>query len=383
MTRNAVDTGADVRLPTPAELRAAIVAGCARLDQVAAACGDAFPLYMTTPSNVWTTSPGGSWSGGFWAASWWRRARLTGAAACRARAAAVTARLADKLGIDSINRCMVFWYGAAHGALACGGGTEYALARDAARAIAASFDPSLRCIPLGTDMGGGPKGRISTSVDTLAALVALLTFDGVSPECVEVARTHVDTLIDVCATPDGAWHPGATFGPSGWRAHVEAGAWSRGQAWVMLGLAVAAERWGDPYRDAASRACDYWLRTRPGVRPLDRLDRPDQLPDPSAALIAATAMLMLARATPGPSRWAREASLRIGALLRGADYVLVTGGAASFRGACYPVARDTLALVEAPWSSFLLLDAACELAALLRAEPAGSALTIPQEEPIR
>ncbi|AEA66020.1 hypothetical protein [Burkholderia gladioli] len=348
-----------------AQLDTVIGAACVRLDQTASACGDAFPLYAAAPAHTWTTSAGGSWSGGFWAASWWRRARLTGSRACRDRAAALTARLADKLAADSINRCMVFWYGAALGAQGFGTSREHALARQAARTVAASFDPVLGCVPLGKDMGGGPRGAAGTSVDSLAALIGLLTFDDAPPVCVALARAHADTLVEVCATPDGAWHAHAEYGPCGWSARGEPGVWSRGQAWAMLGLAAAAGRWGGDYVVAAASACRYWLNTRSDSRPPNRLDQPDGPADASAALIAAHAMLALARATAAPSSWQDEAARLIGGLLAGPDYVALDGGAAAFRGACYPVAPDRLALVETPWSSFLLLDAVCELAASL------------------
>ncbi|WP_323120360.1 unsaturated glucuronyl hydrolase [Burkholderia alba] len=362
---------------TSAEIDAAIHALLARLARIDAQCGSAFPLYAHGDDDCWTLSNGGSWVGGFWAASWWRRARLTGDRTDRDKASVLSARLAAKLDTDSINRAMLFWYGAAQGAMAFGDPAATHLAYAAADAIAGSFDAVHGFVPVGVELGGGPDAMRRASVDTLAPLIQLLSYEDV-PASSEIARRHTDALIAACMTSDGAWHAEAALTEAVLRPLGTAGSWSRGQAWAMLGLSAAAARWRGAYLERALVSCAYWRRTRPTACPPDRIDRADGPVDPSASLIAALAMLAVAREVDSVDA-ARagfdSAAARVAALLRSPHYVRLPDGSARFVGACCRIAPDSLALVETAWSHFLLVDALCQLRSMSlqpRFAPAGT-----------
>ena len=67
-----------------------------RMDAIDAHCTSGFPLYSPGAGDQWTISRGGSWTGGFWGAWWWLRARLTGSASDRRKASGICQRLIGK-----------------------------------------------------------------------------------------------------------------------------------------------------------------------------------------------------------------------------------------------------------------------------------------------
>ncbi|MBN9126214.1 MAG: glucuronyl hydrolase, partial [Nitrosospira sp.] len=149
-----------------------------RMDAIDSCCADGFPLYSPGSAGQWVTSAGGSWVGGFWGGWWWLRSRITGAVPDRRKASDICRRLSSKIDADSINRRLLFWYGASLGDLWFGDIDARELAREAAAATAASYDPQMDCIPLGTGMGGGREGNQRVTIDTLAALIQLLDHSG-------------------------------------------------------------------------------------------------------------------------------------------------------------------------------------------------------------
>ncbi|ANJ72417.1 glucuronyl hydrolase [Ralstonia insidiosa] len=361
-----------------AEIMAALENLCTRMDAVEVQCGAGFPLYSVGTEDCWVLSEGGSWVGGFWAGCWWLRARLAGVASERLKAVQLCERLAPKLKADSIHRAMLFWYGAAPGARWFGNETCAQQTCAAAEALAASFHPELQCIPTGTAIGGGKHGGQHIGIDALAAVIRLLTLRE-APRWQNAARRHTDTVISTCLTEDGACyaeaaHTGRSFTPIG-----RAGAWSRGQAWAMLGLASAA-RWGEPYAQQARSACEYWLRSRPSSMPPDRLDQPQGIEDPSAALIAAMAMLSLCEHA-GETRWRTFAERQIAAIVR-SRYLTKPGNEADgvpagiFWGACIRTRPDRHELVESAWGSFFLMQALAMLAGKTDAALSGRSISI-------
>ncbi|MBA5604234.1 glucuronyl hydrolase [Duganella sp. FT3S] len=344
---------------------------CARMDWIEAQCTEGFPLYSPGTDNAWTVSQGGSWVGGYWAACWWLRAHLRRVESDRQKARLLCRRLAAKMDTDSIHRAMLFWYGAALGARWCGDEAAGRVAQAAADVLAGAFDRTLQCIPTGTAIGGGSHGRRHIAIDALGPLIELLTHSDNQAHH-DIARRHTDTVLAACLNGDGAFHAEALYadqaGPACPACHPigQAGAWSRGQAWGMFGLAAAA-RWGEPYRAQARAACEYWLRSRPCGIPPDRLDQPSGLADPSAALIAALAMQLLAKVEAAETPWQACAERQIAAVVR-SRYLTgahnAEGGTPPgiFWGACYQTRPGQRELVEAAWSSFLLMQALSTLA---------------------
>ncbi|PTR17575.1 unsaturated chondroitin disaccharide hydrolase [Nitrosospira sp. Nsp2] len=346
-----------------------------RMDTIDAQCKDGFPLYSPGSTDQWTVSPGGSWVGGFWSGWWWLRARVTGSISDKCKAAEICARLSSKIAADSINRCQIFWYGAALGNLWFGDISARSLVEESIAAIGASYDRKINCIPLGTGMGGGREGNQCVTIDTLASLIQLLN-RGEHSVYPYISRCHADTILDTCFTKNGAFHTAAHLRAARLRATDRAGMWSRGQAWGMLGLSRAAAQWGEPYLTYAQSACHYWRQSRHNLLAPNRLDDPSGPPDPSSSVIASLAMLVLADLVPDGDEWRLYAHQQITAVTlsryfigfeenHGREKYKEGKAQGIFWGCCYKTNRGHDELVESAWGSFLLMAALCVLADII------------------
>ncbi|WP_417701330.1 glucuronyl hydrolase [Pseudomonas sp.] len=332
---------------------AAIDALLLRLEVIEHLCGEDFPLYSPGLEDRWTVSRGGSWLGGFWAGLWWLRARVSGASADRHKAARISQRLTGKMAAPTINRSMIFWYGLAPGALWFDDVPCRLMLDQAGAALAISFSRTLGCIPLGRDMGGGPQGDQRIVIDTLAPALRLLDrhpLDSVR----ELAAQHLQGTLAACGTWRGAYCASVQYCQQRVVVQEQAGCWSRGQAWAMLGLAQAAGLYGQPFTDLAQRACDYWLETRREALPANHLQHPDAGDDPCAAVIAALAMLGL-DSLPGQSMpWREHAEGLLAAVVHSQHVELGGATPGLFGGMRYRTGEGDV-LVESACSSFFLL----------------------------
>lgn len=136
------------------ECRNALEALLARVGVLGQRFPKGVPLYAPGRSDEWTVSEGGSWVGGFWCGLWWLRALVGHAPADREHAAELCRHLRNKLDVDSVNRSLIFWYGAAGGAYGFHDEEAGALLQEAAIRLAATYSHELRAIPLGAAMGG-------------------------------------------------------------------------------------------------------------------------------------------------------------------------------------------------------------------------------------
>ncbi|QOJ19891.1 MAG: glucuronyl hydrolase [Gammaproteobacteria bacterium] len=358
---------ADDQLLSTSEMIGALESMFRRMEMIDNFCAHDFPLYSLRDTNTWMISSGGSWTGGFWGACWWLRAKMTESADDQRKAAAICRRLAAKIPADSGYRSLIFWYGAALGDIWFHDTQAHALAQESIAALACSFNPKLNCIPLGTAMGGLAKGDQSVSVDNFAALIQLLCSSEQNLHHY-IAQHHAETTLTACRRSNGAFHASAYFDERGFLPEDQAGIWSRGQAWAMLGLSRAALRWGEPYLSHAKAACEYWQSSRPDYLPLNRLDQLEQLEDPSAAVIASLAMLSLARLLPDENEWRMHAHRQISAVIRSCyftgfmtDSDHKNGSASVFWGCCYKTGQNREELVESVWGNFFLMAALAAL----------------------
>ncbi|MGA8136762.1 MAG: glucuronyl hydrolase [Pseudomonas gingeri] len=269
--------------------------------------------------------------------------------------------MAAKLDEPTQNRSLIYWYGAALGDRWFADSEARRLAEQAASNLADSWCSELACLPLGSAMGGGSAGDGRISIDPLASTVQLLAGYGDQRGRDRLGR-HLHTLTQVLADGRGAYaghadlQLGLIAGP--------AGNWSRGQAWAMLGLARAATQYPQPYLRLAEQSAYYWLNSRPEPLVLNRLDQPDAGLDPSATVMAAIALQVLAKAGNDQARWQAQADRLLTAVLRGACFSLDTESAGAFTGLCYSTGEGDV-LVESPCSSFFLLAALLVMAGVL------------------
>lgn len=342
-----------------------------RMDAINAICTIDFPLYSSKNTNAWTVSSGGSWMGGFWGACWWLRAKLTESASDQQNAADICQRLAGKITVDSGYRSLIFWYGAALGEIWFRDTQARALTRKSITALARSFNPKLNCIPLGAPMGGVSTGHQSIAIDNFAALLQLLT-SGEQNLHYYMAQHHTETILTACRRHNGAFHASAFFDGRGFQPDDQAGTWSRGQSWAMLGLTRAAALWGEPYLTHAKTACEYWQHSRPGSLPPNRLGQLVSCDDPSAAVIASIAMLSLARLLPEGEYWRAYAHRQISVIIRSQYFIgfkqdtgcsenQKNSSTGVFWGCCYKTGQNEEELVESVWGNFFLMTALAAL----------------------
>ncbi|WP_435102693.1 hypothetical protein [Arhodomonas sp. AD133] len=111
----------------------------------------------------------------------------------------------------------------------------------------------------------------------------------------------------------------------------------------------------------------FWAASRPTALPPDRLDTPSAPPDPSAAVIAALAMLLVAKLTPDSDRWHDRAQKQIASVIHSPFFTGCRNATAPetrgvFQGCRYRTEPQTLETVESPWGSFLLMATLAVLA---------------------
>ncbi|MEU8264981.1 hypothetical protein AB0C02_30755 [Micromonospora sp. NPDC048999] len=336
-----------------------------RVETVAAQVGDRFPLYGNPVSGVWTSTRRGSWTGGFWAGWWWLRAAVTGRPDDHVAAREWTHRLAPRAGDDTVTRGMTFWYGAALGQRLCGDVDARRIALEGAQALAASFDRRLGLIPVGTAFGvdGPPRA----GVDALAGTVALLGWaaDAGRYGLDALARAHVARHVELLVGDDGQVRPEVWLDPDGTPADDgdgSPGVWARGQAWGVLGLAVAARRWGGDFTTAAVDVARWWLDQAGTDVPGAVIGRAEAPPDTSAAAIAAAGLLTLSQVT-AEAGWA-DAALAVASSAVGR-----LDGGGVLRDGCYDLAGGVAMRHELVWGSFFLAAVLAVLAGKVDEHP--------------
>lgn len=157
-----------------------------------------------------------------------------------------------------------------------------------------------------------------------------------------LAEQHALTTLQHHFRPDGSSYHLIDFDPASGevikkQTHQgvdDESAWARGQAWGLYGFTMMAARGGDArFLRQAERIADYWLG-HPGL-PADGVpyfdfvvpERPElpRLRDASAAAIAASALLELARLSPASAERYRHAALETLATLSSDEYRAAPG----------------------------------------------------------
>ena len=333
---------------------AALESLVARVGVIESTVAQRFPLFADPDTGVWTTTRRGSWVGGFWVGLLWLRARLTGSQADRDAAAQWSSRLVPRAGDDTDTRAMTFWYGAGVGHLLTGDPRARRIALSGAIAVSESFDGAM--IPVGMGLYGTGGGAPVACPDALAAIVALLSYaDGDVPNGQRIAERHTRTVLSRCVDRDGAAHI-VTDGRSA-RQHVKA----RGQAWAMLGSAVAADRFGEEFYEPARRTATWWLDHVPGtdlppaeIGPGSATTPPSR--DSSAAAIAVAALTSLAKLPLVVGDEATRFRLAASVLTRRlVDEHL--DGSGVLRDGCYDSTRRIATSHELIWGTYFLTAA--------------------------
>jgi unsaturated chondroitin disaccharide hydrolase len=350
---------------------AAIARMRARIDQTAAAAGDRFPHYADPATGAWTLTPAGDWTGGYWIAMLWLTAAATNDQRYARLAEHWTARLRPRVDSQSSARGLLFYYGAALGAILTGNAMARELGIAAARSLASAYNPHAQVIPLGAEfeeVHSVGAGESEIDVVQIAGLLAWAARETGNPKLREIGVRHAHRHIEFCLRADGSISQSASFDPQTGavtRRYTHKGisdhsTWARAQAWAMLGWTLAAHWTGDrTLLEPARRATRWWLDHAPADRvaywDFDDPAIPAANRDTSATAIAAAAMLKLAALTTddgerGEYRAAAEATVR--ALCE--NYLGPEGGL--WQG-CYNQRINLAPKHELIWGSYYLYEA--------------------------
>ncbi len=232
-----------------------------------------------------------------------------------------TDRLRPRLASDSSSRALLFYYGAALGSILCGDRPARDLALEAARAVAAMYNPRAGVLPLGAAFEEVSNVGVTEAEIDMVQAVALLMWarrESGDDRLRAIAISHARRHIEFCLRPDGSICQSASFDPARGamiRRYTHKGisdesTWARAQAWGMLGWALAAQWCEDlSFLEPAGRAADWWIAHVPADHvafwDFDDPAIPSTNRDTSATAIAAASLLKLSALT-GDDRKRRE-----------------------------------------------------------------------------
>jgi unsaturated chondroitin disaccharide hydrolase len=292
----------------------AVAAMLGRIDRTISEPEDGFPHFADPNTGVWTRSPAGDWTGGFWVGQLWLAAWLTGERRYHDEALSWAEKLRPRASSETVFRGFIFWYGAAIGAILTGDDEARRIALEGAAGLAQLYDPVARAIPLGpTAEEASSVGRTEANIDGVPGgtpLLAWASANGGRPSLMEMALAHAERHIELCVRDDGSVCQSASFDPATGaliRRYTHKGihddsTWTRAQAWAMLGFAQAMSYAPERFAVVATRVANWWLDRLPrdGVAYWD-FDAPrgrGTERDTSGTAIAGAALLKLAALLP-------------------------------------------------------------------------------------
>lgn len=357
------------------DFQAAIAAITKRAAATHAEAETGFPHFADMHTGEWTRSPDGDWTGGFFVGQLW----LAAAADERhdsAPAAEWVERVLPRATSDTIFRGFLFWYGAAIGHQLLGHDRAGEVALEGALALADSFHPAARLLPLGSSAEEAHSvGENETNIDGVPGGAPLLYWaaDMTGDESLrEKARAHVTRHLDFLVRPDGSVVQSATFDPDTGelvktythKGVTDDSTWARAQAWAMLGASQATQRDPDLFTERAIQVCDWWCQHLPaGDVAYWDFDAPEHedspLLDTSATAIAAAALLkMRGLGAPRAEQYEQTAQRMVTALVE--RHLSPEGDperpAGILGDACYNHRIGLATSHELVWGTYFLLE---------------------------
>ena len=256
----------------------------------------------------------GGWTGGFWTAMLWLAYELTGDKKYREAAErhllSYRERLVNDFELDHHDLGFEYTLSSVSAYKVTGSelGRENALI--AAEKLLRRFEPVGGFIKPWGAMKDGAENRIIVDTYLNLPLLYWASIESGNPKYREIADTHLNTTIDVLVRPDGrAYHTymmdinyGNPIMPVVDQGYANDSVWSRGQAWVVYGLALAysyerRQKTADVQRLATNKFIE--LLPSDNVPAWDMVFTDTRtLKDTSAGVIAACGMLEMNRLTP-------------------------------------------------------------------------------------
>jgi unsaturated chondroitin disaccharide hydrolase len=350
---------------------------CAEVDRMvgrvyatALQVGEEFPYYADD-SGKWTTTADGDWCGGHWVGMLWIAYRRTGDVLFRDLALRLTHRMAERVHARDMFRGVIHYYSAAMGADLLGKEGLAEIAVRAAEGVCSMYNRRARMIPVGHQAqvkGATVRGEDIGAVDN--AMVPLMVVWWAwqrtkRPEFAEVATAVTEQVCHWFIRPDGSTWQAAIFDPQTGellRRQTVLGysvdtCWSRGQSWLLYGLANAylhvrrtdfLENW--------RRVWDFYQRQVPEdlVPYYDFSDpRVPNVPrDTSAASLAAAALGLIAEACVDDPTEYFEASKSVALSL--IDHYWTDDG--RLQQGCFNLPGRVATKNELIWGSYYLME---------------------------
>jgi unsaturated chondroitin disaccharide hydrolase len=352
-----------------------------RIDDTAVQAKNGFPDYADPETGRWTTSPDGSWTGGFWNGMLWLAYATTRERRYLDWAERWTDLLRPRVSSENIFRSFLFYYGAALGDILTGN----SLARDVgllgARGLATLYNANARAIPLGreaeavSDVDVGPGDANVDGVQATALLIWAARESGDESLC-EIGIQHALRFIEFCVRADGSVIQSVRFDiESGevikhytHKGYSDDSIWARAQAWAMLGYAIDAiwEPERKEFVDTAMRTADWWINHVPHDKvafwDFDAPATTATKRDTSATAIAAAALLKLSALAPSGEtrrRYREVAEATVRALVE--DYLTPTRPGdrrtpGILTGGCYNHRTGLATENELIWGDYYLFE---------------------------
>ena len=338
--------------------------------------GEQFPFHADDRGN-WSTSADGDWCGGHWVAMLWIAYRRTGDVSLRDLALRLTARLALRVNAIDMFRGVNHYYSAARGADLLGDESLADIALRAAEGICAMYNPRARMIPLGseaqvrgTQVKGDEKGAVDNAMVPL--MVVWWAWQRTKrPEFKDVATAVTEQVCNWFVRPDGStWHvgyfdqaTGALLQRKGILNYSDDSCWSRGQSWLLYGLANGYFHSGNPsFLNSFRPVWDYFRSHVPNdmVPYYDFEDprQPDVPRDTSAATLASAGLLLFPKdGVPDSPEFRLSAESMATSLVT--NYLTADG---RLLHGCFDFPRSVATDNELIWGTYYLMETLDRLA---------------------
>ncbi len=341
-----------------------------RTRQTAAEVGERFPYYADESGN-WITTSDGDWCGGHWVGMLWLAYRRTRDVFFRELALRLTRRLAERLSADDMFRGMIHYYSAALGSDLTGDKQLVRIAVRAAEGICAMYNAKAKMIPLGCEVkiqGAAVSGHEKGAVDHAAVPLMVVWWAWERTGRVEFAEVATAVTEQVCnwfIRPDGSTWQVGIFNPESGElvrrqtilGYSDESCWSRGQAWLLYGLANGySHSRRSSLLDSFRRVWHYFQRQLPSDRvPYYDFSDP-RIPgvprDTSAASLAAAGLALISEAAEHDLYDYRKSSEAITASLL-SRYCTEDG---RLTQGCFNLPGQVATHNELVWGSYYLME---------------------------
>jgi unsaturated chondroitin disaccharide hydrolase len=268
----------------------------------------------------WEQQSATQWTSGFFAGTLWYMYQLTRQPEWRDLAEKWTTGLESNKSITSTHDLgFMIFNSFGHGYLLTGNPHYKEVVLEASRSLVTRYNPRVGAIKSwNTERSADRRAnwKYPVIIDNLMNLELLFwsAANGGDPEWKNIAEQHALTAARTQVRADGSTAHVALFDPNTgalentvtWQGYSDSSAWARGQAWAIHGFTNAYARTGRPeLLAAAKKTADYFISHLPpdGIPYWDFRDPdiPNTERDASAAAIAASGLLDLARHTDSRS----------------------------------------------------------------------------------